>query len=146
MVSVASRRYWVIHQCYAGSVGSWKYRSGCVGRPLGTQASAGTIGRYGYDSPTTGIDRTNKHLVFFVFALVGAAQAGYQLSGFTLVFAFSPPAERTTYIGVANLALAPVAAIGPMFVGLLATFAGYHTMFVLLALVGMAGIGCSSGR
>jgi len=28
-----------------------------------------------------------------------------------------------------------------MFVGLLATFAGYHTMFVLLALVGMAGIG-----
>ena len=78
---------------------------------------------------------------FCVFALVGAAQAGYQLSGFTLVFAFSPPAERTTYIGVANLALAPVAAIGPMLVGMLATFTGYHTVFVLLALVGMVGIG-----
>lgn len=77
---------------------------------------------------------------FIIFALVGAAQAGYQLSGFTLVFAFSPPAERTTCIGVANLALAPVAAAGPVLVGVLATFTGYGMRFVLLAIVGLIGM------
>lgn len=76
-----------------------------------------------------------------IFALVGAAQAGYQLSGFTLVFSFSPPAERTTYIGVANLALAPVAALGPIVVGVLATFTGYGVVFALLAIVGVVGMG-----
>lgn len=54
--------------------------------------------------------------------LVGAAQAGYQLSGFTLGFAFSPPAIRPTYIGVANTALALVAALGSLLVGGVATF------------------------
>ncbi len=78
---------------------------------------------------------------FLIFALVGAAQAGYQLSGFTLVFSFSPPEERTTYIGVANLALAPVAALGPILVGVLATFAGYSAIFGLLAVIGLLGIG-----
>ncbi|WP_322487660.1 MFS transporter [Chloroflexus sp.] len=78
---------------------------------------------------------------YLVFALVGASQAGYQLSGFTLVFAFSPPAERTTYIGVANLALAPVAALGPVVVGLVATVTGYGVIFALLALVGVIGMG-----
>ncbi|WP_298816549.1 MFS transporter [Chloroflexus sp.] len=77
---------------------------------------------------------------YLIFALVGASQAGYQLSGFTLVFAFSPPAERTTYIGVANLALAPVAALGPIVVGVLATLTGYSAMFVVLALVGLLGM------
>ncbi len=74
-----------------------------------------------------------------IFMLVGTAQAGYQLSGFTLVFAFSPPAIRPTYIGVANTALAPVAALGPLLVGGLATFTSYQFIFVILALVGMAG-------
>ncbi len=78
---------------------------------------------------------------FLIFALVGAAQAGYQLSGFTLVFSFSPPEERTTYIGVANLALAPVAALGPILVGVLATFAGYSAIFGLLTVIGLLGIG-----
>ncbi|MEF3274784.1 MAG: MFS transporter [Chloroflexus sp.] len=77
---------------------------------------------------------------YLIFALVGAAQAGYQLSGFTLVFLFSPPAERTTYIGVANLALAPVAALGPIVVGMLATVTGYDAIFVLLALIGLLGM------
>jgi MFS family permease len=74
-----------------------------------------------------------------IFILVGAAQAGYQLSGFTLVFAFSPPAIRPTYIGVANTALAPVAALGPLLVGGVATFTSYAFIFVVLALIGLAG-------
>jgi len=76
-----------------------------------------------------------------IFALVGASQAGYQLSGFTLVFAFSPAAERPTYIGVSNTALAPVAALGPLLAGALAGITGYNLVFGLLALIGTIGLG-----
>jgi MFS family permease len=75
-----------------------------------------------------------------IFILVGTAQAGYQLSGFTLVFAFSPPAERPTYIGVSNTVLAPVSAGGPIVAGLLASALGYNSVFVALVLIGVAGM------
>jgi MFS family permease len=75
-----------------------------------------------------------------IFALVGVAQAGYQLSGFTLVFSFSTPAERPTYIGVANTTLAPVAAFGPLLAGWLAELAGYNALFVALLAIGTAGL------
>jgi MFS family permease len=75
-----------------------------------------------------------------VFALVGAAQAGYQLSGFTLIFSFSTPAERPTYIGVANTALLPVAALGPLLAGSLAEATGYNFLFAALLAVGLAGL------
>jgi MFS family permease len=81
-------------------------------------------------------------LIWFVpiFILVGAAQAGYQLSGFTLIFAFSSPAERPTYIGVANTALAPVAALGPLLAGWLAAIFGYGPVFLLLMVIGLVGL------
>ncbi|MFL5802950.1 MAG: MFS transporter [Roseiflexaceae bacterium] len=75
-----------------------------------------------------------------IFALVGVAQAGYQLSGFTLVFSFSTPAERPTYIGVANTTLTPVAALGPLLAGWLAEGAGYGALFVVLLAIGLAGL------
>ncbi len=75
-----------------------------------------------------------------IFALVGAAQAGYQLSGFTLVFAFSTPAERPLFLGVANTALAPAAAIGPLLAGVLAGTLGYPLLFALLLIIGTGGL------
>jgi MFS family permease len=75
-----------------------------------------------------------------VFVLVGAAQAGYQLSGFTLIFSFSTPAERPAYIGVGNAALAPVAALGPLLAGSLAEAAGYNALFIALFAIGLAGL------
>src|SRR6185503_1379116 len=77
---------------------------------------------------------------FPIFILVGAAQAGYQLSGFTLIFSFSTPAERPTYIGVANITLAPVAALGPLLAGVLAEQTGYNTLFVVLLMIGLMGL------
>jgi MFS family permease len=77
---------------------------------------------------------------FPIFILVGAAQAGYQLSGFTLIFSFSTPADRPTYIGVANITLAPVAALGPLLAGVLAEQTGYNTLFVVLLMVGLMGL------
>ncbi len=81
-------------------------------------------------------------LIWFVpiFILVGASQAGYQLSGFTLIFAFSSPAERPTYIGVANTALAPVAALGPLLAGWLAAILGYGPVFLMLVAIGIIGM------
>jgi MFS family permease len=75
-----------------------------------------------------------------IFGLVGIAQAGYQLSGFTLVFSFSTPPERPAYIGVANTTLAPVAAIGPLLAGWLAEIAGYNALFATLMVIGTVGL------
>ncbi len=75
-----------------------------------------------------------------IFILVGAAQAGVTLTGFTLVFAFSEPSERATYIGVASTALAPIALIGPLAAGAFAQAAGYSALFVVMAAVGLIGM------
>lgn len=75
-----------------------------------------------------------------IFVLVGFAQAGFQLSGFTLVFAFSTPEQRPAYIGVANTAVAPVAAFGPLLAGWLASIAGYNALFAALVVCGLAGL------
>ncbi|HEU5011823.1 MAG TPA: MFS transporter [Roseiflexaceae bacterium] len=76
-----------------------------------------------------------------IFVLIGASQAGYQISAFTLAFAFSGPQERPTYIGVSNTALAPAAIAGPLLAGGLASLLGYNILFVVLALIGVAGLG-----
>ncbi|MEO7910324.1 MAG: MFS transporter, partial [Roseiflexaceae bacterium] len=72
---------------------------------------------------------------FPIFVLVGVAQAGYQLSGYTMIFSFSTPADRPTYIGVANTALAPMAAFGPLLAGWLAEQAGYNALFLVLLVI-----------
>ncbi|GAB4110807.1 MAG: MFS transporter [Roseiflexaceae bacterium] len=76
-----------------------------------------------------------------IFVLVGSAQAGYMLTGFTLVFSFSTsPTERPAYIGLANIAIAPVSVLGPLSAGWLAEVAGYNSLFVLLTIIGLAGM------
>jgi MFS family permease len=75
-----------------------------------------------------------------IFVLVGAAQAGYMLTGFTLVLSFSTPAERPAYIGVGNTALAPVSIAGPLLAGWLASVAGYEALFLILTVIGFAGM------
>ena len=77
---------------------------------------------------------------FPIFVLVGIAQAGYQLSGYTMIFSFSTPADRPTYIGVSNTALAPLAALGPLLAGALAERAGYNVLFLVLLAIGLAGV------
>src|SRR6478672_3589388 len=77
---------------------------------------------------------------FPIFVLVGAAQAGYQLSGYTMIFSFSTPADRPTYIGVANTALAPMAAFGPLLAGWVAEQASYNALFLVLLAIGLTGV------
>jgi MFS family permease len=82
----------------------------------------------------------NPSWFIIIFVLVGAAQAGYMLTGFTLVFSFSTPTERPAYIGVANTALAPVAIVGPLLAGWLAEAGGYNALFVVLGAIGLLGM------
>jgi MFS family permease len=82
----------------------------------------------------------NPSWFILIFVLVGAAQAGYMLTGFTLVFSFSTPTERPAYIGVANTALAPVAIVGPLLAGWLAEVGGYNALFVVLGAIGLLGM------
>ncbi len=77
---------------------------------------------------------------FVIFVLVGFAQAGYILSGFTLVFSFAPPVQRPAYIGVSNIVMAPVAAAGPLLSGWLAELVSYEALFIVLLAVGIAGL------
>lgn len=74
-----------------------------------------------------------------VFVLAGIAQAGYQLSGFTLVLAFSNESNRPTYIGLANTALAPVAGLGPLLIAQIAQSVSYAALFAVCALIGLIG-------
>jgi MFS family permease len=74
------------------------------------------------------------------FLLVGVSSAGYQISGYTLAMAFSNPAERPTYIGLANTARAPVGIIGPLAVAQLAATFGYPALFAATALIGVGGL------
>ncbi len=77
---------------------------------------------------------------YLVFVLVGFSQAGYVLSGFTLVFSFAIPAERPAYIGVSNIVMAPIAAFGPLLSGWLAEIAGYEALFAVMLLIGLMGL------
>lgn len=77
---------------------------------------------------------------YVIFVLVGFAQAGYMLSGFTLVFSFASAGERPAYIGVANIVMAPIAALGPLLSGWLAEIASYETLFAVLLVVGIFGL------
>ena len=78
--------------------------------------------------------------ILLAFVLVGAAQAGVMLTGFTLVFSYSQPEDRAAYIGVANTALAPVVSLGPLMAGVFAQAAGYNALFVVLIAIALAGL------
>jgi MFS family permease len=75
-----------------------------------------------------------------IFVLIGVATAGFQTTGYTLTLTFGTEAERPTYIGLANTALAPVGVIGPLIVAALAEWAGYGALFAATAVVGVVGL------
>ena len=77
---------------------------------------------------------------YVVFALVGASTAGFILSGIMIVFEFSDPEVRPTYIGLNNTVGGIFAAAAPMLGGWLAGVVGYRVLFAVAALVSLAGL------
>ncbi|RLC89746.1 MAG: MFS transporter [Chloroflexi bacterium] len=75
-----------------------------------------------------------------VFALTGASAAGFMLSGIMIVFEFSIPDVRPTYIGLNNTVSGVVAAVAPLLGGWLAGVAGYRVLFGVAFVVELAGL------
>ncbi len=71
-------------------------------------------------------------LVYYgVFALVGAANAGFILSDLSIAMEFGPEAQRPTYIGLARTLSAPFLFVAPLVGGAVAQVWGYPWMFGL---------------
>jgi len=76
---------------------------------------------------------------YAVFALSGASAAGFILSGIMIVFEFSAPDVRPTYIGVNNTAVGVVNIVAPMLAGWLAGVMGYRGLFAVAFVITLVG-------
>ncbi len=74
-----------------------------------------------------------------VFALQGAASAGYFLSGMAIIFEFCPPELRPTYIGLGNTVVGLAIAVVPFLGGAVVAALGYANLFVLALVLRLAG-------
>ncbi|MCL4543070.1 MAG: MFS transporter [Chloroflexi bacterium] len=72
-----------------------------------------------------------------VFALLGAGQSAYTLSRLAIVLEFSSHDRRPTYVGLASLALAPLALIGPLAGGAIIDRLGFGVTFTGYAVAGV---------
>lgn len=73
------------------------------------------------------------------FALLGIYNASDSTSSLNIVLEFCSPADRPTFIGLANTLVGIVITIAPLLGGLLANLIGFQPLFILAALVGIVG-------
>jgi MFS family permease len=76
---------------------------------------------------------------YVIFALYGVNTAGFILSGIMIVFEFSPPEIRPTYIGLNSTVLGLVAGIAPLIGGWLVSTVGYQVLFAGTFVIGLVG-------
>jgi MFS family permease len=76
---------------------------------------------------------------YAVFALTGTSYAGFMLSGIMIVFEFSTPDVRPTYIGLNNTVSGVAAGLAPLLGGWLAGAVGYRGLFAVAFVIGLAG-------
>jgi len=72
---------------------------------------------------------------FPIFFLSGAVSAGTFISGISIVYEFTEPENRPTYIGLANTIPGIVVAVAPLIGGWLAGVTSYRSMFILSAII-----------
>jgi MFS family permease len=77
---------------------------------------------------------------YAVFALVGAANAGFILSDLSIIMEFGPEAQRPTYIGLARTLSAPFLFVAPLIGGAVAQVWGYPWMFALALALTLASL------
>jgi MFS family permease len=75
---------------------------------------------------------------FPIFFLRGAVNAGTFISGISIVYEFTGPEDRPTYIGLANTLPGIAGSIAPLIGGWLAGAISYQAMFSLSAIIGTA--------
>ncbi|OGO72305.1 MAG: hypothetical protein A2Z49_07105 [Chloroflexi bacterium RBG_19FT_COMBO_56_12] len=74
-----------------------------------------------------------------IFFLRGAVNAGGFLSGISIVYEFTGPENRPTYIGLANTLSGAAGAVAPLVGGWMVGAVSYRSMFILSALFGLVG-------
>jgi MFS family permease len=79
-------------------------------------------------------------MYYVVFALIGAANAGFIVSDLSIVMEFGPEVQRPTYIGLARTLSAPFLFIAPLIGGAVAQVWGYAWMFVLALALTLASL------
>lgn len=78
---------------------------------------------------------------FPIFFLRGAVNAGTFVSGISIVYEFTNPDDRPTYIGLANTIPGVAGALAPLLGGWLAEVLNYRFMFVSAALLAALSLG-----
>jgi MFS family permease len=73
---------------------------------------------------------------FLIFFIRGAVNAGTFISGISIVYEFTDPENRPTYIGLANTIPGVAGSLAPLIGGWLAGAISYQAMFILSATVG----------
>lgn len=76
---------------------------------------------------------------FLVFFLRGAVNAGMFISGISIVYEFTDPENRPTYIGLANTIPGIAGTIAPIIGGWMVGAVSYQAMFILSAAIGVVG-------
>ena len=74
---------------------------------------------------------------FPIFFLRGAVNAGTFISCISIVYEFTDPDNRPTYIGLANTIPGASAAIAPLIGGWLAGAISYRAMFTVATVIGL---------
>lgn len=77
---------------------------------------------------------------YFVFSLVGLANAGLIISDLALVLEFAPPARRPTYMGIARGLLGPWIGLAPILGGVLLAWFGYSALLSIGWILTCAGL------
>lgn len=82
-----------------------------------------------------------------VFALVGVHFAAIHISSRTILLELAgADAERPTYIGLGNTALAPATFLAPLAAGVMADTLGFESVFATAAVCALIGMGLMLGR
>jgi MFS family permease len=90
---------------------------------------------------STGLLISADSLPLFAVALfgLGAARSGYMMSAQTLVLEFGERQDTAMRLGISSTVEGAVAAVGPLVGGVIATAAGYSTVFVIsMVMLGIA--------
>lgn len=77
---------------------------------------------------------------YMAFALSGAMNSAFMISGLPIILEFAPPERRPTYIGINNILISPALALSPLIGGFIAKNFGYPTVFLVSLIANVIGL------
>ncbi len=77
---------------------------------------------------------------YLVFALSGAMNSAFMISGLPIILEFAPPDRRPTFIGINNILISPALALSPLIGGFIAKNFGYPIVFLVSLMANILGL------